>query len=302
MTAVAAPRTTSFWSQHAGVVLTPRRQVARAAFVLLFIVSVSLLVELLLVSGLQQRAAQQRMFDSFRSQLAEGTAPTGPYDADGRVLPLGSPVAYLEIPEIGVRQVVGSGTTGAVLFDGPGHRRDTPLPGQNGASLIMGRKAAFGGPFAGIDELVEGDPIRVTTGQGVFDFEVMGVRHEGDPAPPMPQLGEGRLTLVTATGTPFMPSGVIRVDAELEGEAVGGVRPLFAGRTVPKSEQLMGADTSSLWALVLWLQALIAVTLGAVWAWHRWGRAKAWVVSLPILVLVGVNAAGEAARLMPNLL
>ena len=64
----------------------------------------------------------------------------------------------------------------------------------------------------------------------------------------------------------------------------------------------MGADASTLWALAFWLQALIVLTLGAVWAWHRWGRAKAWVVFLPPLLLVGLAASGEAARLMPNLL
>ncbi len=267
-----------------------------------FIVSVSLLLELLLVSNLQHRSAQQRAFDSLRADLAAGTAPIGPTDSTGHVLPLGTPVAYLEIPELGLRQVVGSGTTAGVLFDGPGHRRDTPLPGQVGTSMLLGRRAAFGGPFAGLDDLEEGDLIRVTTGQGTFDFEVMGVREEGDPAPPLPSRGEGRLLLATAAGTPFMPSGVLRVDAKLDGEAVGGPRPLVASGSLPRSEQLMGADTSTLWALALWLQALILASIGAVWAWYRWGRAKAWVVFLPPMLLIGLSAAGEAARLMPNLL
>ena len=142
----------------------------------------------------------------------------------------------------------------------------------------------------------------MTTAQGTFDFDVMGVRHEGDPTPPLPRAGEGRLILATAAGTPFMPSGVLRVDAQLDGDAVGGPRPLVVGSSLPKAEQLMGADTTTLWALALWLQALTVTTLGAVWAWHRWGRAKAWVVFLPLMLLVGVSAAGEAARLMPNLL
>ena len=98
-------------------------------------------------------------------------------------------MAYLEIPAHRPAAGVGSGTTSGVLFDGPGHRRDTPLPGQQGTSLIMGRRAAFGGPFAGIDDLEKGDRIRVTTGQGAFDFDVIGVRHEGDPTPPLPRAG-----------------------------------------------------------------------------------------------------------------
>jgi hypothetical protein len=95
---------------------------------------------------------------------------------------------------------------------------------------------------------------------------------------------------------------VLRVDAELEDDPVVGAAPLFRPNALPAEEQIMRADTSTLWALAMWLQALILVTIGAVWAWHRWGRAKAWIVFLPALLLVGLNAAGEAARLMPNLL
>ena len=57
-----------------------------------------------------------------------------------------------------------------------------------------------------------------------------------------------------------------------------------------------------MWALALWLQAMIALALGAAWAWHRWGRAQAWIVFIPPLVLVGLYVSNEAARLLPNLL
>jgi len=64
----------------------------------------------------------------------------------------------------------------------------------------------------------------------------------------------------------------------------------------------MGADARTLWALALWLQLLTVLLVAAVWAWHRWGRAESWVVFLPPVLLVGLAVAGEAARLMPNLL
>jgi hypothetical protein len=63
----------------------------------------------------------------------------------------------------------------------------------------------------------------------------------------------------------------------------------------------MAADTGTLWVLAFWLQALTLVVLAAVWAWHRWGHAQAWVVFVPPLLLVGLAVAGEAARLLPNL-
>jgi sortase A len=282
--------------------LGPRLQLARAALIAVFVISMSLLLEMLVVSGLQQRAAQQRAYDALRSDLANGTAPTGPTDTEGRVLAAGAPVAYLEIPSIGLRQVIVEGTTPSNLFNGPGHRRDTPLPGQAGTSMVLGRRAAFGGPFSRIDDLRDGDLIHITTGQGEFEYRVIGVREEGDLAPPAVEAGKGRLLLATAAGRPFMPAGVLRVDAELDGDAVGGAARLVSTNALPASEQLMGADASTLWALVLWLQALTLLVVAAVWAWHRWGRVKAWVVFLPPLLLVGLNVAGEAARLMPNLL
>lgn len=282
--------------------LSPRLQLARAALVLVSVLSVSLVVELLVMSPLQHRAAQQRAFDQFRGALAQGTAPVGPTDQAGRELSAGAAVAYLEIPSIGVGQVVGEGTSGGDLFAGPGHRRDTPLPGQGGVSVVMGRQAAFGGPFARIDELRRGSVVRVTTGQGVFTYKVTGGRRAGDPAPGAVPAGSGRLLLVTAGGRPFMPSGVLRVDAELTTPALPGPARLVGSNALPPSERIMGADTSTLWALALWLQGLIVVILGAVYAWHRWSRAKAWVVFLPPLLFVGLGGASEAARLLPNLL
>lgn len=282
--------------------LSPRMQLTRAALVAVLTISVSLLVQLLVVSALQQRASQQRAFDAFRFDLAAGTAPVGPMGVDGRPLAAGSPVAYLEIPSIGLRQVVGEGTTPGDLFSGPGHRRDSPLPGQVGTSVVLGRRAAFGGPFARIDDLRSGALIRVTTGQGAFDFRVTGLRKEGDPVPGAPEPGGGRLLLVTAAGRPFMPSGVLRVDAELETPAVVASSRLATAESLRPEEQIMGADVRTLWALALWLQALTVLAVGAVWAWHRWGRAQAWVVFVPPLLLVGLSTSGEAARLLPNLL
>jgi hypothetical protein len=194
------------------------------------------------------------------------------------------------------------GTTSGVLFDGPGHRRDTPLPGQIGTSVVFGRRAAFGGPFSDVAELRPDDVITVTTGQGAFQYKVLDVRHEGDPIPAPPAAGAARLLLVTADGAAFLPSGVVRVDAELVGSPVVGPARLITPAALPAAERIMGGDTSTLWVLALWLQALIILSVGAVWAWHRWGRAQAWIVFLPLLLLVGLSASDEVARLLPNLL
>jgi hypothetical protein len=270
--------------------------------VLLLVITGTLLLQLVVISSLQHSAAQGRAFDAFRSDLATGTAPIGPTDAKGRVLALGTPVAFIEIPSLDVREVIGEGTTASVLFDGPGHRRDTPLPGQIGSSVVFGRRAAFGGPFSDISELEKGALIRVTTGQGIFEFRVLGVRAEGAPAPAPPAAGRSRLLLVTASGRAFLPEGVLRVDADLVGQAAVGPARLITAAGLPAAERVMSGDARTLWVLAFWLQALIALSLAVVWSWHRWGRAQTWVVLFPPLLLVGLAASGEVARLLPNLL
>lgn len=282
--------------------LSPRLYLIRALLVVVLLVAGGLLAQLVLVSSLGQRSAQQGLFDRFRAELAQGTAPVGPTDANGEPLDIGEPVAYLEIPEIGLRQVVVEGTTSSALMAGPGHRRDTPLPGQVGVSVVAGRRAAYGGPFARIDELERGDAIEVTAGQGEFEFTVVAVRREGDPLPIPPRSGEGRLVLATADGTPLLPDGVLRVDAELDGDAEPGPRRLIGPGNLPGSEEILGTDTSQLWQLALWLQALVLVAVGGVLAWHRWGRAQAWIVFLPPLVLVSLYVSNHTARLVPNVL
>jgi LPXTG-site transpeptidase (sortase) family protein len=271
-------------------------------FVLVAVVCGALLLQLVVLSGFQERAAQQSKFDSFRAALARGTAPVAAVDADNKALRPGSPMAYLEIPSIGVRQVVLEGTTSGVLFDGPGHRRDSPFPGAPGTSVILGRRATFGGPFSQIGDLDAGDVIRVTTGAGQFDYEVIGVRRAGEPSPPPLESGEGRMLLVTADGRPYLPDGVLRVDAELTSTPLSGGNPAYNPKSLPASDAIMASDTTTLWALALWMQALILATVAFVWAWHRWGRAKAWIVGFPVLLLVGLLVADQVARLLPNLI
>ena len=282
--------------------LSMRLQLVRAVLLLVLVLSFTLVVQLMVVSRLQHSASQRQAFDGFRAKLAQGTAPVGPVDEAGVELALGSGVAYLEIPALDLDEVVLEGTTSSVLFSGVGHRRDTPLPGQIGTSVVFGRRGAYGGPFWDLGDLSKGDTIRVTTGQGEFSFTVIGTRRDGDPQPPPLPRNGARLTLVTAAGTPFMPNGVFYVDADIVGTPTGGVARAISPAGLPMNERAMGTDSSTLWALALWLQALIVLSVGAIWSWHRWSRPATWIVFLPPLALVGLAASGEIARLLPNLL
>jgi sortase A len=280
--------------------LGPRAQVARASFVILFLLATLLVLQLVVVSSIQHSARQERAFSSIRSKLAAGTAPIGPVDADGDLIAIGTPIAHIVIPSIGIDEVIVEGTSATALLDGPGHRRNSPFPGQQGISVVFGRQAAFGGPFGKISELAQGDTIQVTTGQGVFEYVVFGVRLEGDPIPPPTTGGASRLVLVSAEGFPFVPSSVVRVDADLVGQsAVAPPRP-----TIPlaSNEEALAGDTSSIGALAFWLIVLIGLGCALAWSWHRWGRLQTWIVFSPPLLLVGLAASSQVILLLPNLL
>ena len=193
---------------------SPRFLVA-SILIIFSVLCLGFLANLLIVSQLVHARDQEVLYSDFRSELANAIAPVGQTDVNGALLRSGAPVAILEIPDLGMKEVVVEGTTSSVTQSGPGHKRDTVLPGQPGTSVIYGRQAAFGAPFGQLEILQPGMTIVATTGQGPAEYRVIGVRRPGDPLPPVLEPGQGRLTLVTAMGPRFMPTDLLRVDAEL---------------------------------------------------------------------------------------
>lgn len=252
------------------------------------------------VGAVYHAREQQLGFAQLREDLANAVVPLSAV-RDGELVEPGTPVALLEVPSLGLREVVRHGTASGVLASGAGHRRDTVLPGQTGTSVLFGRRAAFGGPFADVPELRRGDLLRVTTGQGVARFRVVGTRRAGDPVPPLPA-GGARLTLVTADGPAFLPSGAVRVDADLEGTAFPAPPRGLAAAALPSEEQALAGDGRSAVTVLLLAQALLLAALGVAWARARWGARQAWVVGVPVLSLLGLAVAHAASALLPNLL
>lgn len=250
------------------------------------------------IGSLQEQHSQARLFDRFRSELSQATAPLGPTK-------LGKPVALVAFSRAGLNKaVVVEGTSSRQLQDGPGHRRDSVLPGQVGTSVLLGKAVTFGGPFGSLHDARVGDVITVTTGQGVFRYSVERVRRPGDSLPPALATGQSRLVLGSAEGPGWRnriaPTSVVYVDALL----ATGAQPAPGGRTtvLPQEEQVMQPMTEPLFALVLWLQALVLFVVAVMWLRSRWGHWQAWAVGLPLLLAVVVGASGTATQLLPNLL
>ena len=128
-------------------------------------------------SDLRAQLQNETSSDEVRHALADAAAldklPTGPPVTAPRTEdpPEGEPIGDIRIPVIGINQVVVEGTNTPDLRKGPGHYIGTPLPGQGGNAAVAGHRTTYGHPFYNLDAVKVGDPIVVTTLQGIFVYD-----------------------------------------------------------------------------------------------------------------------------------
>jgi LPXTG-site transpeptidase (sortase) family protein len=241
------------------------------------------------LSGVQEARAQTILYTRLQYELANQLAPLGPTAA-------GSPVAVLDIPAIGIRDmVVVQGTSPENMTLGPGHLRDTPMPGQEGVSEIFGRRATFGAPFARLGELRPGDVIVTVTGQGRSVYRVAALGSSQavrivDPAP-------NRLLLVTAA-SPVVPSYYIEIDARLVSVTRPGP-PVV--RVLNAPELALAGDDGALVLTFIWGVALAAVSAVGTYAALRWNLWAAYLAAVPLAIAVLWCLYQSLSALLPNL-
>ena len=250
------------------------------------------------LSSLQEHRSQQQLYAEFR-QLLPGI-PVAP--RIGGDIPAGTPVALLNTPAAGIHNVmVIEGTSSGDLLEGPGHLADTPLPGQGGEAVIVGKSTTASAPFADLARLRKGDVITVRTGQGPFRFTVQGLLPPGTHQPAI-LATRGRLVLVTSASAAGVgglePSQTIDVEAALQGKAVAA--PPHTPKTVPLSE-VPGQTDPGAWPFVaLWLAGLAVASAAVWWLWARLGILRAWIIGAPVLLALLWGLGNEAMRLLPN--
>jgi LPXTG-site transpeptidase (sortase) family protein len=89
----------------------------------------------------------------------------------------GDAVGRLEVPSIGLDRAVVEGVGTDDLERGPGHYRDTSLPGLSGTTGIAGHRTTFGAPFRHLDRLRAGDRIRLRMSYGTFAYRVVRTQY-----------------------------------------------------------------------------------------------------------------------------
>lgn len=158
-------------------------------------VLIALGVVLLAFVGVQygkMYAEQRRLAHEWQRQNQPGATPK--IVSDG--------LTKLVIPKISLDAMVVEGTTRRMLLVGPGHMEQTPLPGEEGNSVITAHRDTF---FRHIYELNKDDVIEVrrkgqtytyhVTGKKVVDPEDLSVLRQGK---------DKRLTLITCYPTYYI--------------------------------------------------------------------------------------------------
>jgi sortase A len=250
-------------------------------------------------SGLQEQRSQHLLYDNFRGVLDPASPVSPPLGGD---IPAGTAVALLSSPAAGLEKVVVvEGTTSGDLLSGPGHLPNSPLPGQAGDAIVMGKSLTAGAPFAHVSGLRKGARVVVRTGQGLFTFVVVDRRSAGDRAPKV-RVDTGYLTLVAAAGSGWQgrlqPTQLVYVDAVLKGKAVAAEpgRPTF----ISDAEVPGHGDLDVLPLVALALGALVAAVVACWYLWGRLGLLRTWLVGAPVILAVLWVLSNELLQLFPN--
>lgn len=91
----------------------------------------------------------------------------------------GTGFARIEVPSVGIDDIIVAGVSREDLQKGPGHFPQTPMPGQLGNSALAAHRTTYGAPFFDIDKIAPGDEIIVTLPYGRFvytmtSYEIVG--------------------------------------------------------------------------------------------------------------------------------
>jgi sortase A len=243
------------------------------------------------LTGLIQSRSQSHLLSDFKASLLLDDTPALVTPPKGR------PVGVIEIPSIGVTQVMVQGISSSDTKLGPGHDPFTPAPGQAGNAIVVGRRTTYGSPFADINRLQKGAEIDVLTRQGLFTYTVVPVRPHASLASLIRQGTTSRLTLITSDPA-YRATGEIAVVAKLRGKGLQAPGPL---PLAPTGERPGQTTNESEWGRILLWGELLAVAIGVTWYLlrRRWSTAVTYLLAAPILIALAFLFYGAVDTLLP---
>lgn len=243
-------------------------------------------------TDLVHKAHSTKVQDALAQTANVDKLPTGP----PRVAPTtaappeGSPVGEIRIPAIGIDQVIVSGTQTQDLRKGPGHYTNTPLPGQAGNAGVAGHRTTYGHPFYNLNVLKDGDPIVLTTVQGVFVYDTTSSTVVSPSDGSILTNKPGAWITLTTCNPRFSASSRLAVTAKLVHSELFGDPSTTKTTPTPKhhtttthtpsaeaSGDLAGSSNGQVLVAVLWGAAVVLVGVAVLWAAHRYRRRR-WVI------------------------
>lgn len=270
-------------------------------------------------TGIAHARDQRRLRAKFAAELA--TPPTVPAAATSpSTTPQPAPpqenvcaecAAVINIPKIGLDEVVVEGVGVDELKEGVGHYPDTKMPGEKGNAALAGHRTTYGHPFNRIDELGPGDEIIVTTRAGTFHYEWMYNKVVSpETVSVLDNTPDDRLTMTTCNPK-YSAAERLIVVAKLVTPAVAPPAASTPTTTTPATTRthelaagegtpgLSGAGATNRPAIA-WGILAVSVWLGA-WAIGRWSgrRWTAYLIGTPIFLVVLFMFFQNFARLLP---
>jgi len=219
--------------------------------------------------------------------------------------------ALIDIPKIGLDEVVVEGVGVEELKKGVGHYPDTKMPGEKGNAALAGHRTTYGHPFNKLDELDPGDEIMVTTRAGTFKYAVASTTIvTPESVEVLDNTPDNRLTLTTCNPKYSAEQRLIVV-ALLQGPPVN--EPVVTPGTTPttspprSTELAAGLDRPGLSGAgaanrpaIAWAIIASCIWLGA-WAVGRWTgrRWTAYIIGTPIFLVALFVFFENFARLLP---
>jgi sortase A len=216
--------------------------------------------------------------------LAEAAAldklPTGPPVAASAIAAPaeGKPIGEIRIPVIGINQVVVEGTNTNDLRKGPGHYIGTPLPGEPGNASLAGHRTTYGHPFYNLNAVKVGDPIVLTTVQGIFVYDMVKSQVVAPNDNHVLDNAFGDYLTLTTCNPRFSASSRLIVTAQLAHSQLfpnSGLPPASAGK--PQSDDLAGDNTGQLSQALFWGFVVLVVGSAVLYIAHRFRRRR-WAI------------------------
>jgi len=129
------------------------------------------------ITALYTTYEQHQLSESFDKTFASYHVPALPVATSSHKpveLKVGQALGRLNVPRLDLSIIVVTGTNESSLEKGPGWYTGTKLPGEGQLIYIAGHRTTYLAPFAHIDALQHGDPVKLVLPYATFLYRVTG--------------------------------------------------------------------------------------------------------------------------------